>query len=330
MLLTMSTAYRTSQLVYVAAKLGIADMLVERPQTCEEIAGSLGASSDALCRVMRGLAVHGVFERLDDGRYSLTEMSQPLRSGVDGSVRPALIYWGQEHFRAWSDLLHTVMTGEQAFHKIFGEPFEYYERHPEAGETFDTFMTTASSQVAVGIAYNYEFPDRGTVVDVGGGEGVLLATILKSRPGLSGVLFDRPSVVDKARRRLEAEGVLSRCRVESGDFREAVPRGGDVYILRNVIHDWDDDNSVRILTACMRAMKKTARLLVVQRVVPDELGENAFSRGVVEGDLMQLVYNGGRERTAEEYRALIEAAGMRIQHTMAADGNTWLMEARKK
>ena len=328
-LLSMATAYRTSKLLYVAAKLGIADLVAEEPQTCEEMAASVGASADALCRVMRGLAMLGIFELQAGGRYAQTELSEALRSGVDGSVRPGVIFWGEEQYRAWSELLHTVMTGEPAFNEVYGDPFTYYDQHPETGQAFDSLMSEASGQVASGIVYTYDFPDHGTVVDVGGGEGILLTTILKSRPRLSGILLDRAQVVEKARRLVDEEGLLDRCRVVAGDFRRTVPRGGDVYILRNVIHDWDDAGALSILNACGRAMKRSSRLLVIQREIPDPLTIEPYARSVVEADLMQMVYSGGRERTLPQYRALIEAAGLRIYQTMAMSGHTWLMEARK-
>ena len=248
---------------------------------------------------------------------------------MDGSVRPAVIFWGEEQYRAWTELLHTVMTGEPAFSKVYGDPFTYYDQHPETGQAFDSFMTTASGHVASGIAYSYDFPDQGTVVDVGGGEGILLTTILKSRPLLGGILLDRARVGEKARRLLDEEGVLARCRLVAGDFRRKVPRGGDVYILRNVLHDWDDAGALSILSACGRAMKRSSRLLVIQREIPDPLTMEPYARIVVEADLMQMVYSGGRERTLPQYRALIEAAGLRIYQTMATSGHTWLMEARK-
>jgi hypothetical protein len=324
----MARAYRYSQLVYVAAKLGIADLVADGPKTCEEIATALGASKDAVCRVMRGLAMDGIFERQEDGRFALTELSKPLLSDVIGSVRPGVIYWGEEQYRAWGDLLHTVMTGEPAYRRLFGDPFSYYDQHPEAGEAFENWMTLSARQASTGISYDYEFPEEGTVVDVAGGEGVLLAAILKPRPRLHGILLERKSVLEKARQTLIAEGVLERCRLVAGDFRRAVPRGGDVYVLRNVLHDWDDSAAVRILEAIRRAMKPIARLLVIQRPMTDAIPINPSMRGLVEGDLMQLVYSGGRERTEDEYQALLQAAGLELALVMQADGLTWLMEAR--
>jgi ubiquinone/menaquinone biosynthesis C-methylase UbiE len=328
-LLSLSTAYRYSQLVYVAAKLDIAEQLADRPLGCDELAARVGASPGALLRVMRGLVMLGVFDQIEDGRFALTELSLPLRSGVSGSIRAGVIFWGQEQYRAWGDLLHTVTTGEPAFRRLFGNPFDYYDQHPATDEVFETFMTIASLQVAGAVAANYEFPDSGLVVDVGGGEGVLLAAILESRPRLRGVLIERQTVVEKARRRFEAEGLSGRCRVVAGDFRETVPAGGDVYVLKNVLHNWDDSTAVAILTACRRAMKRGARIVVLQRAMPDAASPAPSTQQVIEDDLMEMVYTGGMERTLDQYRALFAAAGLRIHATMASGGATWLMDARR-
>jgi O-methyltransferase/methyltransferase family protein len=328
MLLAMARAYRTSQLVYVAAKLRIADELAGGPRTCEELAASVGASTDALCRVMRGLSAMGVFERQTDGRFALTRLSEPLRSTSDGSVRQGVVYLGQEQYRAWGDLLHTVMTGEPAFRTAYGDPFEYYERNPETGEAFYAFMTAATQRAAGEIAFNYDFPESGTVVDVGGGEGQLLAAILIARPRLHGILFDRRPVIEKARRNIESQNLMARCELMAGDFREEVPSGADLYVLKNVLHDWDDAGALEILAACRRAMTPSSRLVVIQRAVPDWPVDPELLRSVAEADLMQLVYSGGRERTEAEYRSLLEAAGLTLSSTMRSDGITWLMEAR--
>ena len=322
----MARAYRTSQLVYVAAKLRIADLLADGPKSCREIAVSLGASEDAVCRVMRGLAGLGLFEPFDEDRFTLTALSVPLLD-VPGSVRSGVIYVGEEQYRAWGDLLQTVMTGQPAFPRLFGDPFSYYDEHPEAGESFDDWMTASSMQVAAGISHSYEFPDSGVVVDIAGGKGALLSAILNSRPHLRGILLERQSVIEKARRFLEAEGTLERCRLVPGDFRLTVSRGGDIYILRNVLHDWDDFGALQILKATRRAMKPGSRLLVIQRTMPDASLGNPPRIGMVEADLMQLVYSGGRERTDAEFRSLLMAASFTITNVMKSGGQTWLIEA---
>jgi hypothetical protein len=328
-LVSMATAYRSSQLVYVAAKLGIADQLAEGPKGCEQIAEALAASPDVLCRVMRGLAMLGVFDMLDDGRFVLTELSQSLRTDVPGSARRAVIFHAQEQYRAWGELLHTVLTGAPAFQRIFGDPFDYNDQHPEAGEVYDEQMTDGSRRVAIDIMSSYEFPEQGTVVDVAGGEGYLLAAVLNNRPGLRGILLERSTVVDKARRMLDAEGLLARCRLEAGDCRRSVPEGGDVYILKNVIHDWDDADAVAILTAVGAAMKTGARLIVIQRVVPDVLNRDAYASSMIRADLRQLVHYGGRQRTLDQYRKLMEDAGLKMDQPVTTAGGLSIMEAHK-
>jgi hypothetical protein len=278
--------------------------------------------------MMRGLYLLGIFEWQDDGRFALTDLSQPLLSSSPESVRPGVLFLGQEQYRAWADLLQTVMTGEPAFQRLFGTPFDYYDQHPETGEAFDSWMSVSSRQVSTGILNNYVFPDAGTVVDVGGGEGVLLAGILQGGPELSGVLVERKSVIEKARRYLTAKQVIDRCRLVPGDFRQEVPTGGDIYILRNILHDWPDAGALQILTATRRAMKPSARLAIFQLVMPAGRPTASAAGGMIESDLMQMMYAGGRERTQDEYRDLLRSAGLEVTLTMQADGLTWLTEAR--
>jgi hypothetical protein len=325
----MARAYRTSQLIYVGAKLGIADRLVGGARTCEELSESLQVSGDALCRLMRGLVSIGVVELDADGRYTLGELGQPMLSTGDESVRAGILYVGGEQYQAWGRLLQTITTGKPAFRSLFGDPFDYYDEHPEYGETFDSWMAIASANFAESISFGYEFPDEGVIVDVGGGEGVLLAAVLGPRPGLRGVLLDRASVAVKARRVLTEAGVADRCTLVAGDFREAVPPGGDVYILKNVLHDWDDEGALSILRACRQAMPAGSRLIIVQRTMPEDASNPGLLRSMVEADLMQLVYSGGRERTLGEYGALLASAGLGLSLSMQDGGTTWLMEARR-
>ena len=326
--MAIARSYRNAQLLYVAAKLQIADHLAGGPKTSDEIAAHVGASPDALMRVMRGLYLLGIFEWRDDGRFALTELSRQLLSSSPESVRPGVLSLGREQYRAWADLLHTVMTGEPSFQRLFGAPFDYYDRHPETGEAFDSWMSASSRQVSTGILNNYLFPDVGTVVDVGGGEGVLLAGILQGGSQLSGILVERKSVIEKARRYLTAEHVIDRCRLVDADFRHEVPKGGDVYILRNILHDWPDAGALQILTATRRAMKPSARLAIFQLVMPAGRPTASSAGGIIESDLMQMMYAGGRERTQDEYRDLLRSAGLEVTLTMQADGLTWVIEAR--
>jgi hypothetical protein len=327
-LMAIARSYRNSQLLYVAAKLQIADLLADGPRTSDQIAEMVGASPDALLRIMRGLYFLGLFDWGDNDQFALNELSRHLVSTAPSSVRPGVICLGQEQYRAWADLLDTVMTGEPAFQRLFGNPFDYYDEHPETGEAFDSWMATSSRQVSAGILQSYDFPAAGTVVDVGGGEGILLAGILETRPRLRGILMERNSVIEKARSRLTAQGVVDRCKLVGGDFRKAVPSGGDLYILRNILHDWDDSAAVLILKATRRAMKRSAHLLVIQRVMPTGKSNAPATRGIVESDLNQMAYAGGRERTELEYQGLFTAAGLEVTLTMQANGVTWLMDTR--
>jgi hypothetical protein len=278
---------------------------------------------------MRGLVSTGIVEPGPNGRYTLGEVGQAMLSTGAESVRAGVLYVGAEQYQAWGGLLQTVTTGEPAFRSLFGDPFEYYDEHREYGETFDSWMAISSGGFAESISFGYEFPDEGVVVDVGGGEGVLLAAVLGPRPRLRGVLFDRASVAAKARGVLTQAGVADRCTLVVGDFREAVPPGGDVYVLKNVLHDWDDEGVLSILKACRQAMAAGSRLIVVQRTMPEDASNPGLLRSMVEADLMQLVYSGGRERTLGQYGKLLEAAKLRLSLSMQAEGATWLMEARR-
>ena len=326
-LINMSTAYRDSQLVYVATKLGVADALTDGPRSAADIARAVGASSEALERVLRGLYLLGVFDQLEDGRFAQTDASELLTARATAGVREAVILWGQEQFRAWADLLKTVTTGEPAFRQLFGDPFDYYDHQRETGELFDAFMEAGARQLA-GIILNCDLPDRGTIVDIAGGEGRALATILQALPHARGLLLERPPVAEKARVILRAEGVIDRAVVVAGDCRESAPRGGDVYVLMRVLHDWDDRSAGAIISAIGRAMQPASRLLVVQRLMPERLTRDPLHALVVDSDLMQMVYNGGRERTLEEYRELMHSAGLVIHQSMNFFGGMSVIEAR--
>src|SRR5260370_41833637 len=194
------------------------------------------------------------------------------------------------------------MSGEPAFRKFFGDRFDYYDQPPDAAAAYDSFMTGASVNTAESVATNYEFPDTGPVVDVVGGEGLLLAAILEKHPRLRGILFERPPTLEKARSLLEARGLLSRCELVSGDFRESLPGGAEVYLMKNVLHDWNDIAAVAILSACWRSMNAASRLLVLQRLFPAAIPDEPYVGPMIAADVKQRVSNGGRERTRGEYR----------------------------
>ena len=259
----------STQLLNVAARLGIADLLADGPKDAGALAAAAGAHPDSLRRVLRALATLGIFAERGDGTFALTGLSRLLRSGASGSLRASAIMYGEEwYWRPFGELLHSVLTGETAFDHVFGRSFfDYLGDHPKAAATFDDAMTSFTSDHAEAAMEAYDFSGLRNVVDVGGGHGSLLAAILKSNPSATGVLFDRPSVVAGAAAILEAEGVADRCGLVSGDMFESVPAGGDAYVLKWIIHDWDDAHAIAILKICREAIADDGRLLLIERVL---------------------------------------------------------------
>jgi len=308
-LFQMATSYWISQMVYVMAELGVADVLKQGPKSCREIATQTGADEKSLYRLLRALCTIGLIRTAGTDQFRLAARGRFLVSGVPGSLRAMVLTLGSMHYAAWGHLRESVRTGTSAFQTAFGAPlFDYLERHPEAGNTFNAAMTDFSTLVAHAILLAYDFSDTGWLVDVGGGCGGLLTSIMRMYPALQGTLFDSPAVIAAAERHLEAAPGAAGRSLVPGNFLESVPPGADVYLMSGVIHDWDDERAVRILANYRASMARTGRVLVVECVVPDG-GENSFSKLL---DLNMLVMNGGRERTKGEFQELLEAAGLRM------------------
>jgi hypothetical protein len=305
------SGYRVSQAIYVAAELGIADRLTDGPKGSDELALATGAHAPSLERVLRFLAGVGLLSEVAPGRFALTPLGAGLRADVPGSLRPmTLLLLGESHWRPWGHLLHSVRTGETAFHHVHGMGlFDYLGQHPDTAAVFHDAMTanTAMSGTAVTSAYDFSGVER--LVDVGGGHGLLLATVLWAYPTMRGVLFDVPTVAAGAAAVLEEAGVADRCEIVGGNFFEAVAPGGDAYILRQIIHDWNDAKAAAILRNCRSAMRQSGRLLVVERAVGADLREGL---PVLHLDLQMLVNVGGLQRTEAEYGALFAEAGFRL------------------
>ena len=306
----MILGFQVSQLIHVAAMLGLADVLKDGPKSCEDLAQAVGAHPCMLYRVLRMLASVGIFAEQEDGRFNLTPLATYLQTDVPGSVRGTAMLYGEEWFwRPYGALLHTVQTGETAFPHVFGMGlFDYVAQHPEASELFNRGMTTATRRSTVAILAAYDFSGIGTLVDVGGGHGALITALLQAHPTMRGILFDLPHVVAGARRVIEAEGVVDRCALVAGSHLEAVPCGGDVYLLKSIIDGEDDAHATVILQNCRRAMADRGRLVLVDWVIPPG---NAPSRTKV-SDITMLVMVGGVVRTEAEFRALFAAAGFRL------------------
>ena len=256
------------------------------------------------------MAVIGVLREAETGHFALTPVGELLKSDAPGDWRGNIIRLGEVNYQVWASLLHTVQTGETAFDHVFGMGmFDHYAQHPEYAHSFSQYMVRRTSESAAAITAAYDFSPFQTVVDVGGGYGTLLATILQAKPQLRGILFDLSHVLDRARPLLEAAGVASRCELVAGSFFERVPEGGDAYLLKWIVHDWDDEQALRILMNCHQAMGRTARLLLVEALLPERATD---APEVINLDLTMLVVQKGRERTEAEYRSLLSAAGFSV------------------
>ncbi|MCA1739212.1 MAG: acetylserotonin O-methyltransferase [Actinobacteria bacterium] len=318
-LLRMTNAYQVSQAIHVAATLGIADLLEDGPRSADALAEATGTYAPTLYRLLRALASVGVFAE-NDGHFGLTPLAEYLRTGAPGSLRAWAMLVGQRYsWRSWGHLLHSVRTGEPAFPNLYGtSAWEYRAAHPEEVAVFNAAMTALSAGVLEAVVRSYDFSGIGVLVDVGGGEGVLLAAILATNPALRGILFDQPHVVTTAGALLERAGVADRCEVVSGNFFEAVPGGADAYLLKSIVHDWGDSAAIEILRACRAAIADTGRLLVVEPVIRpgNEPDPAKFS------DLNMLVMLGGRERTADDFERLYAEAGFRLNDIIRT-GSPW-------
>jgi hypothetical protein len=323
-LLNLSTGKWVSQAVSVAAKLGIADMLAGGPRTCDELARANQVNEGALYRLLRTLASLGVFTEVSERTFGLTPMAEFLRSDTKGSARAMAIMMGEEwSWLPWGDLLRSVKTGEPAFQRLYGMSlFEYLQQHAGAGAIFDQAMTGISEQSAAAVAEAYDFSGIDLLVDVGGGQGALMSAILKAYPAVRGIVFDLPAVVAGATKRLEADQLPERGQALGGSFFDAVPPGADAYILRHIIHDWDDQSSIKILENCRRAMKPSGRALLVEAVIPPG---DAPSFGKLL-DLEMLIMATGRERTLPEYRDLFTAAGFRLNRIVPTRSHNSVLE----
>lgn len=321
----MVTGAWTAQAIGVAAELGVADVLGDGPRAVEEIAAAVDADAPTLYRLLRALADRGVFSELDGRRFALTELGRTLRADVPGSMRAWAVMLARPfHLAAWSGLTGSVRTGEPAFDRVHGQgAFEYLAANPEDGRILNDAMTAASAGAIAPAVAAYDFGAYGKVVDVGGGQGALIAAILAAYPEVQGVLFDLPNVIADAGGPLAAAGVAARCDLAGGDFFTEMPSGGDAYVLSNVLHDWDDDRCEKILASCRGAMTPGGRLLLVEAVLPDGPEPNE-AKWV---DLEMLVMGSGRQRTEGEYRDLFARTGFTLTRVIRTGAPFDLVEA---
>lgn len=324
-MLQIISGFWISRGVYVIAKLGIPDLLKSGPKTAEELAAATKMHAPSLFRILRALASVGVLSSVDGVRFGQTPVSETLVTDAPGSLRWfAVSELGQEHYPAWGNLMHSVKTGEIAFDNFFGvDVWKYFQQNPEDAAVFNDSMSSVTAATNEAILSLYDFSNFGTVVDVGGGHGGLITSILKRNSKVKGVLFDAPEVIEGARPKLEAAGVAERCETVTGDFFKSVPAGGDAYVMKWIIHDWDDEKSITILRNCRSRMRANGRLILVDCVVP-ESDEPHFSKFI---DLNMLVMTGGKERTAKEFEQLLGAAGFKLLRIIPTELPTSIVEA---
>ncbi len=311
----MAVGHYFSRALCLAVKLGVAELLRDGPRHYTELALATETHAPSLNRMMRLLASAGVFAEEDGGNFALTPLGQYLRADVPGSMRFTLLLFAGDGVQdAWSNLEYCVRTGNPAFKRTSpnATPFAQIDQDPKMAAVFDDAMATFAPMTAAAIATAYDFSPFRTIVDVGGGNGALLIGILMACPHLRGIVLDRRATADRARQRIADAGLASRCEAIGGDFFESVPRGGDVYLLKHVIHDWDDDHAAAILRNCRRAIGTNGRLLIAEGVYPERIDQSDVSRGAAANDLNMLVATGGRARTEAEFRALYAAVGFRL------------------
>ena len=290
--------------MHAAAELGIADLLAEGAKSSDELARATGAHPQALHRLLRALAAMEVLAE-GGGRFSLTPIGEEMRS--ERQAGSARFYGYETNWLAWGSLLHSILTGERAFDHVHGmRNWDYYRQHPDAAARFDAAMRAMTSGLAPAIARAYDFSRFAVVVDVGGGDGTLLAEIVRAHPNVRGVLFDRPDVVKRARQpSLEKVG---------GNFLDRVPDGGDAYLMKSIIHDWADDEAVHILRKCREVIQPGAMLLLIERVLPARATPEDLETFLA--DINMLAGPGGRERTEAEFRELLAAGGFRLERVV--------------
>ncbi len=324
-LVSMITGYWISQAVYVAAELGLADLIKKGPQTPEQLAAATKTQPEALYRLLRALASLGVFREDEQQRFGMTPAAESLASDSPHSQRAVAIMMGEQHYACWGELLYSVRTGKNAFDKIYGEPvFNWLSKHPPEAKTFDDAMVAIHGRETAAMLDGFDFAGIGTLADVGGGNGSVLRGVLERYPAMRGMLCDLPGVVERANPQIAAAGLAGRLQTIPTNFFEAIPPGADAYLMRHIIHDWNDEQSLQILRNARAAMGDSGRLLIVENVIPAG-NDPSFAKLL---DLNMLVIPGGKERTETEYRELFAAAGFQLTQITPTRADVSVIEGR--
>lgn len=318
-LLDMITSSWIGQAACVFAELRLADLLRDGPRSCDDLAAATATHGPSLQRLLRALTTVDVCREREDGLFELTPMGAVLDGGASNSLRHWTIWWGKHLWPVWGRLDYSIATGKSARALLQGtEGFKHLENDPEAALTFNHALAELTRFAAKSVVSAYDFSQFKTVVDVGGGYGELLACILQANPGVKGILFDRPDAIPGARNHFEHLNLHHRCEFVGGDFFESVPSGGDAYILKSVIHDWNNDRARVILQNCVKAMPTKSRLSLVERVLPKKLEATPAHRSAVRSDLTMLVAHAAQERTEEQMRELLQSAGLQVTRILPA------------
>lgn len=326
----LADGYLTTQLLYVAAKLGLADLLADRPRTGPAVAAAAGADPGIVTRVLRGLCLDDVVIEHGDGCFSLGPLGEYLRDGVPGSQRGPILARGEVYFPVARALLDAATTGTSAFELTYGRPFfDHLESVPAHREAFEASMAGRAAHEAAAVVAAYDLSGLDRLVDVGAGTGLMAGAALRAVPTLSATLVDRPAMLDRARHEMDEAGLTDRCTFVAADFFGFVPAGADAYLLSRILHDWNDVDATRILRICHAAMPPGARLLVVDAVLP-RLARDL--PGAVRMDLVMLLLLNARERTEQEFDELLSRAGFQLLRVIPTGSPTGLavLEARRR
>lgn len=325
----MITGSLVTQSIYVAAKLGIADLLKDGAKSTDELAKSTQVDSASLYRVLRALSSIGIFAEVGNKSFQLTPLAEYLRSDIPGSLQAMAIMFGGEnwHWQPWGNILYSVKTGKPAFDDVFQMPvIPFLSQNPDAAAIFHACMSSFSSIANASVAFSYDFSSIKTLVDVGGGHGSLLASILKTYPKLKGIVYDLPQVVVGTKQYLKTVQLEERCSVIGGNFFDEVPKGADACIMKHIIHDWDDESTIKILKNCHRVLPEKGKLLVLENIIS---GANKPSFGKFADLEMLVMTSGGRERTASEFKELFAAASFKLTNIIPTKSSISIIEGVK-
>ncbi|MBD2093565.1 methyltransferase [Trichocoleus sp. FACHB-591] len=319
-MLSLIGGFWVARSIYLAAQLGVADLFDDQPKTIAQLAAETNTDPRSLYRLLRALGSVGIFTEVLDEAFALTPLGATLKSDSPGSMRyAALAQMGDDHSLGWNNGLHSLKTGEVAFDAAAGMPlWAYYAQHPELGQVFSQSMTSMGSAIAQAVAASYDFSGFNAIVDVGGAQGSLISTIMRANPHLNGILFDLPEIIANIH-------VEQKIQPVAGNFFESVPTGGDAYLMRWIIHDWNDEKSSIILKNCHQAMPDDGKLLLIESILPP--GNEPSPAKFI--DMIMLLMTGGRERTEEEYRLLLRSNGFELTRVIPTPSLLSIIEAVK-